>query len=213
MRYSVGMLQNRIKEWRIKRGLSQQQLADLINTSQPQIQRLENSKRGVDIHWIGLLTTALKCSPAELISTNGVGESHTSYAALRPDNMVAIVGVVGAGGEVVFDEKKPIKHIKTPEEIAQNTIALHVQGDSMEPVFREGDTVILEDVCVSPEQCVGEDAIVRLNDGRTLLKKLLKGNAKSRYNLKSYHPDYPLMVDAKIEWAQRVIWVKRKNTP
>jgi SOS-response transcriptional repressor LexA len=107
---------------------------------------LENSKCGVDIHWIGLLTKALKCRPAELISTNGMGESSAAYAPLRSEDKVPILGIFGAGGELVFDEKAPVKSIKTPEGIAQNAIALTVKGDSMEPAFREGDTVILDDV-------------------------------------------------------------------
>jgi UDP-N-acetylglucosamine 1-carboxyvinyltransferase len=48
-----------LKRLREERGLTQQQLADRINTSQPQIERLENGKRTMRKHWAVRLAAAL----------------------------------------------------------------------------------------------------------------------------------------------------------
>lgn len=58
---------NRIYEWRKVRGLSQQELAARMNTTQIQISRLETSARDISSKWLGLLANVLQVPPGRLI--------------------------------------------------------------------------------------------------------------------------------------------------
>ncbi len=60
-------LQNRLKETRLKQGLSQKKLADIIGTSQQQIDLLEKSERKISIEWLDKLAKGLKVDPISLL--------------------------------------------------------------------------------------------------------------------------------------------------
>ena len=62
-------LSKKIKQWRRKRGITQEQLAELIQTSYKYLQRIE-SKNPPDIRLTTIirLAKALKVKPAELIN-------------------------------------------------------------------------------------------------------------------------------------------------
>lgn len=65
--YNSVMTDNRIREIRIDRGLSQQALADAVGTSKTQISKLEKSQRRLTDEWMRRLARALECHPAELM--------------------------------------------------------------------------------------------------------------------------------------------------
>lgn len=69
MNTSAGIqLGKRIKEWRRKRGITQEQLAELIETSYKYIQRIEGkSPPDIRLTTILRLAKALKIKPAELL--------------------------------------------------------------------------------------------------------------------------------------------------
>jgi transcriptional regulator with XRE-family HTH domain len=60
---------NRIREFRERANLSQVELAELCNTSQPQIDRLEKDERRLTVDWLQRLAKPLKCQPVELVGT------------------------------------------------------------------------------------------------------------------------------------------------
>jgi transcriptional regulator with XRE-family HTH domain len=61
------MMTNRLKEWRVKRGYSQAKLAKLVDTTPPQIHRLEHSERTLSMDWARRIAPALNITPAELL--------------------------------------------------------------------------------------------------------------------------------------------------
>ncbi len=62
------MRKNFIREIRKSRGLTLQQLADLIGTSNQQISNHEAGKRKLTIEWLEKYSAALKCTPADIMS-------------------------------------------------------------------------------------------------------------------------------------------------
>ena len=60
-------MKNNLRTIRENRGLSQADLAKLVNTSEPQISRLETGERGLDQKWLIRLSGALKCTKAEIL--------------------------------------------------------------------------------------------------------------------------------------------------
>lgn len=55
-----------LSKWREHRGLTQQQLADRIETGKDQISRWENGKRGMSAEVLNALAEALQIEPADL---------------------------------------------------------------------------------------------------------------------------------------------------
>lgn len=69
-----GRMKNRLSYWRKKRGLTQEQLADLVGTSQPNIGRLEAGKQELTLDWMQKLALPLGVQPMDLVSLAVVAE-------------------------------------------------------------------------------------------------------------------------------------------
>lgn len=62
------MMENRISQLRRAQGLTLQQLADRVGTTNQQISHLEKGRRKLTIDWIERLAAALACQPFEILS-------------------------------------------------------------------------------------------------------------------------------------------------
>ncbi|HIC28855.1 MAG TPA: helix-turn-helix transcriptional regulator, partial [Rhodospirillales bacterium] len=85
--------------------------------------------------------------------------------------------------------------------------ALEISGDSMEPVYRDGDTVI-----VSPEANIrrGDRVVVKTKSGEVMVKLLVR-QTTHKVDLKSLNPnheDRSLDVE-EVEWIARVVWANQ----
>lgn len=85
--------------------------------------------------------------------------------------------------------------------------ALEITGDSMMPIYREGDTII-----VSPSATVrkGDRVVVRTADGQVMAKIMQKQTAKT-LELASFNAEHAVKVlDAKnVDWMARIIWASQ----
>lgn len=59
---------NRIRELRMQRGWSQDQLAARVGCSKPQISDLERGNRGLDLDWMRRIADAMGILPSHLLS-------------------------------------------------------------------------------------------------------------------------------------------------
>lgn len=73
------MAGNRIREWRERRGLSQIELAEKVNTSSQQIGKLEAGARRLAQNWMERLAEALGCAPADLLPGGAGPDSDGTY--------------------------------------------------------------------------------------------------------------------------------------
>nr|WP_264185587.1 helix-turn-helix transcriptional regulator [Roseicella aerolata] len=122
---------------------------------------------------------------------------------------IPLIGLAQAGGEGYFDDGGyPVgggwDEISVPEIADPNAYALEISGESMEPVFRDGDVVI-----VSPGAPVrrGDRVVVRTLKGEVMAKELKRQSAK-RIELRSLntaHPDYSFELP-EIAWMHRIVW-------
>ncbi len=85
--------------------------------------------------------------------------------------------------------------------------ALEVSGASMEPVYREGDVLV-----ISPDAGIrrGDRIVVRTARGEVMAKQLSRQTA-NRIELKSLNPEHEnhsLRPD-EISWMARIIWVSQ----
>ena len=88
-----------------------------------------------------------------------------------------------------------------------HTYALTVQGDSMMPFYRDGDTLIVE-----PEAQVrpGDRVVVKTRRGE-VMAKLLRRRTPAHIELQSLNPDHPdcSFTADEIEWIARIAWASQ----
>jgi phage repressor protein C with HTH and peptisase S24 domain len=130
----------------------------------------------------------------------------------RPARRVPLIGLAQAGGEGFFDDGGfPVgggwDEVSLPEIADPNAYALEISGDSMEPVYRDGDMVI-----VSPAAPIrrGDRVVIRSNKGEVMAKQLTRRSAR-RVELKSLnpaHPDYSFDL-TEVAWLHRIIWASQ----
>ena len=140
-----------------------------------------------------------------LVSGARAVPSHRTLAQRR----IPLIGLAQAGTEGFFDDAGyPVggswDEVSLPEIGDMNAYALEIAGDSMEPVFRDGDTVI-----VSPAAPIrrGDRVVVRTVAGEVMAKQLARRSAR-RVELKSLNPSHPdRSFDLReVAWIHRIVW-------
>ncbi len=122
---------------------------------------------------------------------------------------VPLIGLAQAGAEGFFDDGGyPVggswDEVALPEIGDMNAYALEISGDSMDPVFRDGDIVI-----VSPAAPIrrGDRVVMRTLSGEVMAKQLVRRSAR-RVELKSLNPSHEdRSFDLKdVAWIHRIVW-------
>ena len=124
---------------------------------------------------------------------------------------IPIVGMARAGADGFFDEGGfPVgadETVRFPDLGEGRVYALEIAGDSMEPVFRSGDIVI-----VQPDAAVrrGDRVIVRTRAGEVMAKALGRRNEQT-VELLSLNPAHPArsLPSQDIDWVARILWASQ----
>jgi phage repressor protein C with HTH and peptisase S24 domain len=125
---------------------------------------------------------------------------------------VPLLGLAQAGGEGFFDDGGfPVggswDEIGLPDINDPHAYALEIAGDSMEPVFRDGDVVV-----VSPASPVrrGDRVVVRTRLGEVMAKELKRQSARriELASLNPSHPDYGFELE-DVQWMHRILWASQ----
>ncbi|MCS6761724.1 MAG: helix-turn-helix transcriptional regulator [Candidatus Devosia symbiotica] len=123
-----------------------------------------------------------------------------------------LLGLVQAGSEGFFDSAGfPIgqgwNEIALPSPDQSGIYALEVHRDSMEPLYREGDRIV-----VPPTEQVQRDdrVVVRTRDGE-VIAKILAWQTGCQIELHSLNPVYdPCIIElTDIEWIAWIIWANQ----
>jgi phage repressor protein C with HTH and peptisase S24 domain len=119
---------------------------------------------------------------------------------------VPLLGRAGAG-EGVDPGQTGAEEVLAPAGAEGEVYALAVHGDSMMPLYREGDFLIIDP---SASFRPGNRIIARLRSGE-VLAKILKRNEAQRVVLQSFNPACPDLVlrAGEIEWMARIIWASQ----
>lgn len=120
---------------------------------------------------------------------------------------VPVMGRVGAGAtiEPEFDQvpAEGLFQVKLPFPVPDEMIGLEVEGDSMLPVYRAGDVIVVwREQRRSTDDFLGELAAVRTEDGRRFLKTIMRGSQRGLYRLESFNAR-PIE-DVEIAWVGEI---------
>lgn len=189
----------RLRAFRDRTGLSQAELGSRLKppAAQQQILKLEKGERELTVAWIRRLSPILGVRPRDFLGDETIPT-------------VPVVGAVLGGDETIefLDDGGEIDRIDAPPG-AHDGVAVQVRGNSMVPRFFDGDYVFYSrHRGIDPATFLNKDCVVRLTDGRTMLKRVERGARRGQYTLRSYNPTTPSIPDAKVEWIAPVIWVK-----
>ncbi len=116
----------------------------------------------------------------------------------------------GAGGffdDAGFPVGRGWEEVEFPATARDNIFALEVTGDSMMPLYRNGDRLIV----ARDSPCrKGDRVVVKTTDGEVMAKILLKRTART-IDLASLNPDHPnrSLGVREVDWMGRIIWASQ----
>jgi len=137
-----------------------------------------------------------------------------SSADNAPNNgpAIPVIGLAQAGDEGFFDDSGFPKgggwdDVRVPGLQSGGVYALQIAGDSMAPVLRAGDRIL-----VAPNENVrkGDRVVVKTIDGEVMAKELFKQTAH-KIELISLNPEYDDRILSKkdVQWMARIVWVSQ----
>jgi phage repressor protein C with HTH and peptisase S24 domain len=128
---------------------------------------------------------------------------------------IPLIGFAQAGAKGYFDEEgypsgDSWDEIHFPDFSAANDdgiYALEVSGDSMEPLYRAGDKLV-----VAPKSKVrkGDRVVIKTTEGEVMAKEIVRQNTK-QVEIKSMNPAHEnrKIPTSDIIWMARIIWVSQ----
>lgn len=158
------------------------------------------------------LAKVLDATGASLEMFTSLVTGSATVVSARPQRRIPLLGMAQAGGDGFFDDAGfPVggswDEVSLPEIADPNAYALEIAGESMEPVFRDGDMVVM-----SPAAPIrrGDRVVARTVAGEVMAKQLARRSAK-RIELKSLNPDHrDRSFDlVEVAWVHRIIWASQ----
>lgn len=125
---------------------------------------------------------------------------------------VPLLGFAQAGAGGFFDDAgfpagQGWDLIELPAQSTEGSYALQVQGDSMLPLYRNGDVLV-----VQPHAKVrtGDRVVVKTHSGEVMAKVLERQTPKT-ITLVSLNPEHPdrQIATGDVEWLARIVWASQ----
>lgn len=185
-----------IRRARIERGLTQTELARLVGVTKGAISQWETGRGMPDKIHIPAVARTLNLPLSILLGGDSRGNvAHISDE--RPRRWVPLVSWTSAGKGAVGVEPYPVgvgvEYLEVSGEYSTAAFALEVRGNSMSPMFAEGDTIIV-DPTIQPQRY--DFVIAELgDDGDITFKQYVpRGstmNGKPVFDLVPLNPEEP----------------------
>lgn len=185
-------LADRVKQKRLEIGLTQSQAAELAGIRQQSWQSIEDGKTLKPRNIIGI-AKALRCD-ADWLMNGGTFKPIEEVNTRR----VPLISYVQAGA---LAEKPPIEafdgsfeYILTDSDLSEFSFGLRIEGDSMEPDFKDGDIIIVDPEI---EPAPGEFVVAKNGGNQATFKKYrptytdMKGC--QHFELVPLNDDYPVI--------------------
>lgn len=155
---------------------------------------------------ISKILNATKASLGEFVTyVNEHGPSRTYQN-------IPLIGFAQAGAAGYFDDagypsggswdEIPFLNVGDP-----HAYALEVSGDSMEPVYRDGDVIIVSPAA-KPRR--GDRVVLKTREGE-VMAKVLRRQTVYKYELNSLNPQHPdrWLAAEDVDWIARIVWASQ----
>jgi phage repressor protein C with HTH and peptisase S24 domain len=118
--------------------------------------------------------------------------------------------MAGAGGyfdDAGFPAGEGWEQVTLPASAGEGAYALQIQGDSMLPLYRDGDVLIVDPVAAVRR---GDRVVVKTRGGEVTAKVLVRQTTRL-VELMSVNPEHDNRVlDARdVEWIARIVWASQ----
>lgn len=176
-----------MKELSLRAGLGETWVRDALQRA--------GGKGGVNVQKLAALADALGMT---------LGELYEGDEALF--QRIPICGYVDAGEDWKVGDGGRIELRLDPGE----PIAIEVRGNSMAPIYRNGDLLIgVRHIGEQFDNLIGQDCIIVTADGGRYIKFLARGSIRGRFNLRSFVPGESDIENAKLSWVAPISWIRR----
>jgi phage repressor protein C with HTH and peptisase S24 domain len=125
---------------------------------------------------------------------------------------VPLIGFAQAGAGGFFDDAgfpagQGWDLIELPASAGEGSYALEVQGDSMLPLYRHGDMLVVQPNAVVRK---GDRVVVKTTSGE-VMAKVLERRTPTAIELVSLNPDHPQrrLAASEVEWLARIVWASQ----
>lgn len=182
---------------------STESLAKIMAATQTQVDTLTALIAGHDVPDYGLPGSGI----------DGIaGFAEAASLPYQPPHPVPLLGWAQAGDGGFFDDLgyptgSGWDEVELPTADKENIFALEIAGDSMLPVYRDGDRIM-----ISPSASLrkGDRVVVRTRAGEVLAKELARQTA-NRIELRSLNREHDdRTFDRKeVDWIARIIWASQ----
>lgn len=196
------MKSDRIRQTRMSRKLTQQQLGDRIGVTKATVSQWEKGDYSPSGQNLYNLAKALGVSAEWLLSGKGEPDKplfqNVESTARQDDHKVPVLSYVQAGhwreAHEISDIDGGVEYITTDLELGEFAFSLRIQGDSMTPEFGEGDVVIIDpDVAPLP----GDYVVAQNGHESTTFKKYrprgYNDKGQDVFELVPLNDDYPTL--------------------
>lgn len=134
------------------------------------------------------------------------------YKQTASQNSVPLIGFAQAGVGGFFDDGGfPVgqgwDEIAPPTGASENAYALKVSGDSMMPLYRAGDIIIVDPTAQVRK---GDRVVAKTREGE-VLAKTLERRTSNIIELQSINPEHDTLKfePNELEWLARIIWASQ----
>jgi SOS-response transcriptional repressor LexA len=192
----MSTLKDRFKDRRKALGYSQKEVARKTRISQNTISNIETGRNDGSKH-IAILAHVLKCNAMWLLT--GKGEEPTDELHLKRatdvHQFIPILSWSELDDSLENIETNDTEYVTLDVDSDNRTFALKVTGNSMEPIFKDGSTIILE----QDIEAKNGDFVITKGAGKpAAFNQLIQNNLDWHLNpLNSRYPVTPL-ADHKI---------------
>ncbi|WP_417698034.1 LexA family protein [Psychromonas sp.] len=177
----------RIKNRRKELGLTQLEIAEALNVSKASVSLWEKGDTSPkNMH---LLSKILKCDPDWLVSGKGNPEKNTVTPLNKLQGQYPVLDWVQAGNWSAINELPyhEADHYPCPVKCSDKTFLLKVRGQSMAPIFNEGELIFIDP---EVDAINGKYVVARLDDeNEATLKQLIIEDGHKF--LKAANPQWP----------------------
>lgn len=194
-----------IKALREARGMSQQDLADLMGCGQSDIAKLETGAKRSTLDWMVRIAPHLGVGPKDLMPPEpgpllvlpggevATGPRHRPMHPRDQRDMIPVRSAARGGEQEMYLHDGPIDWVPRPYSLlnVREPYALYMVGESMMPRFRPGQMLY-----INPHRpaTAGYGVVVTKKNDAVTVKEFVRRTNRALH-LRQYNPDEPIEID------------------